>query len=118
MSTQQSQPRKWRDACRLGGIVLATVLCLLLTGDQAHAEDGTKQLKEVLENARLWIVGIAGVLVAVMVTIAGIRYLLGGGDPGETEKAKTALRAALIGLAIVLLAPAIVAIVKGILGVD
>lgn len=84
----------------------------------AFADEGdpTEELTTVLENARTWIVGIAGVLVAVMLTIAGIRYLLGGGNPSETEKAKTALQAAAIGFAIVILAPILVEILKGILG--
>lgn len=94
------------------------VLFLTAAVARADEDDPTKQLEKVLENARLWIVGIAGVLVAVMLTIAGVRYLLGGGDPGETEKAKTALRAAAVGFAIVVLAPILVAILQGILGVD
>ena len=75
----------------------------------------TEELESVLDGLRLWIVGIAGTVVAVMLTIAGVRYLLAS-DPGETEKAKTALRAAAIGFAIVLLAPIFVAILRGILG--
>ena len=75
----------------------------------------TEELESVLDGLRLWIVGIAGTVVAVMLTIAGVRYLLAS-DPGETEKAKTALRAAAIGFAIVLLAPIFVAIFRGILG--
>src|SRR5690606_20359763 len=94
----------WTQAA--AAMVCACVLVLLVPG---VALASTEQLIEVLNNLRNWIVGIAGTLVAVMLTIAGLRYLLAS-DPGETEKAKTALRAAAIGFAIVILAPAFVAI--------
>ncbi|MEU5874732.1 pilin [Glycomyces sp. NPDC047369] len=76
---------------------------------------GTEDIIRVLDNLRFWIVGIAGTLAAVMLTIAGLRYLLAS-DPGETEKAKTLLRGAAIGFAIVVLAVPLVEILKAILG--
>ena len=89
-------------------------IALLVFGFPDIASADTEELEGVLDGLRLWIVGIAGTIVAVMLTIAGVRYLLAS-DPGETEKAKTALRAAAIGFAIVLLAPIFVAILSGIL---
>jgi len=92
---------------------LAGVTVLVLATPGAAWAD-TVDIVAVLDNLRLWVVGIAGTVVAVMLTVAGLRYLLAS-DPAETEKAKTALRAAAIGFAIVLLAIPFVEILKGIL---
>lgn len=111
--------RIYRWAQRVSTVTTAAMVLLVVASTAVWADDDrhTDQLKSVLENVRLWIVGIAGVVVAVMLTVAGLRYLMAGGDPGETEKAKTAVRAAAIGFAIVVLAPVIVAILQGILKV-
>jgi len=101
---------------RIGTTVLLSLLFLLALSSPAFADAVTDEITKVLENIRLWIMGIAGVLVAVMLTIAGVRYIIGAGDPGETEKAKTALRGAAIGFGIIVLAPVLVEILKGILG--
>lgn len=96
--------------------LLATAVLTLLVPDIAWAQDDdpTEKIRAVLDNIRNWIVGIAAVLVVVMLTIAGVRYLLAN-DPSETERAKVALKAAAIGFAIILLAPFLVAILAEIL---
>ncbi|MEU6858482.1 pilin [Glycomyces sp. NPDC046736] len=88
------------------------VVLVFAVPDAAWAD--TEDIIRVLDNLRLWVVGIAATVVAVMLTIAGLRYLLSS-EPGETEKAKSALRGAAIGFAIVLLAIPLVEILKGIL---
>jgi Type IV secretion system pilin len=80
------------------------------------AADGTAKLDQVITNLRNWIVGILAALATLFLTIAGLRYLLAGGDPGEVERAKSALRSAAIGYALAILAPAIVEILKQVVG--
>jgi hypothetical protein len=48
--------------------------------------------------------------------IGGARYLAAGGDPGQIERAKGAIRAALGGYALALLAPVLAGIVRRIVG--
>ncbi|MFF0492898.1 pilin [Nocardia sp. NPDC004068] len=73
-------------------------------------------LGQVLDNLRTWLIGLLAALATVCLTVAGARYLIGGGDPGELEKAKTALRAACVGYALAMLAPVIVDVLKSIVG--
>ncbi|WP_338767925.1 pilin [Nocardia vulneris] len=73
-------------------------------------------LDEVLTNVRNWLIGILAGLATVCLTVAGARYLIGAGDPAETEKAKTAFRAACLGYALAMLAPVIVAVLKSLVG--
>ena len=88
----------------------------------AHAQDTAvvlaiaESVEQLLNNVRNWIVGILAGLATVFLTIGGVRYLMAGGDPGEVERAREALRAAAKGYALAALAPLIVEILKGIVG--
>ncbi|WP_307874527.1 hypothetical protein [Frankia nepalensis] len=73
-------------------------------------------LNTVLTNIRNWIMGILGLLGTVFLTLAGARYLISNGDPGEISKAKAALKNAAWGYGLAALAPVIVQILKGIVG--
>ncbi|MFQ6227157.1 pilin [Nocardia sp. NPDC002869] len=103
--------------------VCTTVALLVLTAGSASAVPPqtvvlavASSLDEVIDNARNWVMGILAGLATLCLTVAGARYLLGGGDPAETEKAKTAFRAACLGYALAVLAPVIVAVLKSIVG--
>ncbi len=73
-------------------------------------------ISQVLSNTTLWIIGILAGLATLFLTIGGVRYLMAGGDPGEVEKAKTALKSAAIGYALAILAPVIVTVLKSLVG--
>lgn len=93
-----------------GGVGVGVLVFATPTAALAETED----IIAVLDNLRLWIFGIAGTVVAVMLTVAGLRYLLAS-DPSETEKAKSGLRASAIGFAIVILAVPFVEVLRAIL---
>jgi hypothetical protein len=102
------------------------VVVLLLSASAAHAETthtlaaagaGLDQAKTVLDNVRNWVMGILAGLATVFLSIGGVRYVMGGGDPGEIEKAKTSFKAAGIGYGLAALAPLVVTVLQGIVGV-
>lgn len=62
-------------------------------------------LDQVIDNIRVWLVGLLAGLATLYLTIGGVRYLTAGGDPGQVEKAKSALRSAAIGYLLAALAP-------------
>lgn len=102
----------------IGWLVAAS---LLLTSSAARAETThvvalARTLDEVLSNIRNWIMGILAGFAIVLFSIAGLRYLMASGDPGEVEKAKGAFKAGLIGFGLAALAPLVVEILKGIVG--
>ncbi|RBO83134.1 MULTISPECIES: pilin [Nocardia] len=117
-----SAGRARRGPRRLAIAVAAVVVSVVAAGSASAAPPHTEvlaiasSLGEVIDNARNWLVGILAGLATLFLTIAGARYLLGGGDPSEIEKAKTAFRAACIGYALAMLAPVIVAVLKSIIG--
>ncbi|WP_455432209.1 pilin [Streptomyces violascens] len=70
----------------------------------------------VINNLRNWIVGLLAGLATLFLTFGGLRYLMAGGDPGEVEAAKRALKAAAIGYGLAVLAPVLVTVLQGIVG--
>lgn len=71
----------------------------------------------VLTNIRNWLMGVLALLATVFLTIGGVRYVLASGDPGEVEKAKQSFKSAGFGYALAALAPLVVTVLKGIVGV-
>ncbi|MBB5157418.1 hypothetical protein BJ970_004952 [Saccharopolyspora phatthalungensis] len=70
-----------------------------------------------MNNIRNWLMGILAGLATVFLTVGGVRYVMAGGEPGEVEKAKQAFKSAGIGYGLAALAPLVVTILRGIVGV-
>jgi hypothetical protein len=96
---------------RLAAVVLVAVALLVVLASPAYAAGGgTQTLSGLISNLTTWIVGILAGVATLFLTIGGLRYLTAGGDPGQVEKAKTALKSAAVGYALAILAPLIVSI--------
>ncbi|GLZ78336.1 hypothetical protein Afil01_31430 [Actinorhabdospora filicis] len=104
-------------------VLLAVPMVLALTGradaaladpppGYAESDEAQKTLLAVIANIRNVIVGLLAALATLLLTIAGVRYLMGGGDPGQAEKAKAGLRAAAVGYGLAILAPALAALLS------
>lgn len=106
---------------RLVVITELAVLVLLLSASAAHAETTqvlalAGSVDQVLTNIRNWVMGILAGLATVFLSIGGVRRVMGGGDPGEHEKAKECFKAAAIGYCLAALAPLVVSVLQGIVG--
>lgn len=75
----------------------------------------TASLSKVIANLRAWIMGILAAVATLYLVVGGVRYLVAGGDPGEVERAKSALKSALIGYGLAVLAPVLLTVLKNIL---
>ena len=89
---------------------------LVLAAPIAAEAAGPPTLSGVIDSLRLWVVGLLAGLATLFLTIGGIRYMTAGGDPGQIERAKSALRSAAIGYALAALSPVLVAILQSIVG--
>lgn len=127
----ETQKRRRRRSTAARVLWTASILVLLAVAAVSHAAPAFGQeaaaehvvvlaqaasVEAVLNNIRNWIVGILALLATVFLTIGGARYVWSGGDPGEVEKARSALRSAAFGYALALLAPLFVEVLKGIVG--
>ena len=96
--------------------LLAGGLAVVLASPAYAAGGGTQTLSGLISNLTTWIVGILAGVATLFLTIGGLRYLTAGGDPGQVEKAKTALKSAAVGYALAVLAPLIVSILASLVG--
>ncbi|MBB4934425.1 succinate dehydrogenase/fumarate reductase cytochrome b subunit [Lipingzhangella halophila] len=100
--------------------VVAMVLVLVVGDSPALAqsvdESGVEELVDVVGRIRTVIVALAAALATLFATIAGIRWLLAGGDPSEIDRAKRALVGAAIGYGIAILATVLMGILEYIVG--
>ncbi|MEH1166448.1 pilin [Micromonospora sp. CPCC 205539] len=102
-------------------IAVTVVFLATVTGaDPVYAAEphhlAANSLPVVISNITSWIVGILIGVATLFLTIGGLRYLAAGGDPTEVEKAKSALKSALIGYALAVLAPILLAVVQSWVG--
>lgn len=107
-------------AVHVGGAVLlgaaVVVLVLAIGSRSAHAAVpgsvlAAESIEAVANNIRNWLVGILMAVATLFLSVGGLRYMAANGDPGEVEKAKLAIRSALLGYSLALLAPLLVTIV-------
>ena len=91
-------------------VVLAVGLLVVFAPPAFAATGSAPSLTSVIDNLRNWLVGILAAVATLFLTVGGLRYLTAGGDPGQVEKAKTALKSAAIGYALAALAPLLVSI--------
>jgi len=96
--------------------LLAGALVVVVASPAYAAGGGTQTLSGLVSNLTTWIVGILAGVATLFLTIGGLRYLTAGGDPGQVEKAKTALKSAAVGYALAVLAPLIVSILASLVG--
>ncbi|GAA5141792.1 pilin [Pseudonocardia adelaidensis] len=120
-------PTLARSRSRIPAFALAALLVVALlfaASAPAAAHEGgagmvlaqAQSVDQVLTNIRNWLMGILAGLATVMATIGGIRYTMADGDPGEVQRAKTAFRNAGIGFALAALAPLLVTVLQGVVG--
>ncbi|RKF23647.1 pilin [Micromonospora globbae] len=117
LRTQRLVRLALRVAVPLGGVGLSLALPAA-----AHADpDGAvylaaNSLPVVIDNLRLWLVGILAAVATLFLVLAGVYWATAGGDPAQVERAKSALRNALVGYGLAVLAPVLLQIVQGIVG--
>jgi hypothetical protein len=102
--------------------LLTAIVTAMAVSVPAYAADSqilaANSLPVIVSNITKWIVGLLIGVATLFLTIGGLRYLAAGGDPSEVEKAKSALKSALIGYALAILAPVLLAVVKGWIGAE
>jgi hypothetical protein len=101
-------------------LVAASTSAVVAGAGPAYAAEpqilAANDLPTIITNITTWIIGLLIGVATLFLTIGGIRYLAAGGDPTEVEKAKSALKSALVGYALAVLAPVLLNVVKGWIG--
>lgn len=132
MSTTHSRNRghgPGRAVRRTAAVAAMTVLAVVLlsvVADPAPAWAAdtapvtilaqAESVDQLLTNIRTWLIGILAGLATVFATIGGVRYMMANGELGELDKARVAFRSAGIGYALAALAPLMVTVLQGLVG--
>ncbi len=111
-------------AARLGRVAVstATVVLILASPAVAHADPGApailaaNSLPQVVANLQTWLMGILAAVATLFLVLAGVYWATAGGDPAQVDKAKGALKNALVGYGLAVLAPVLLQVVQGIVG--
>jgi hypothetical protein len=113
-----------RRAGRAGVHILTVVLILSVpaaafaapAADAPVIEAAAKSLPAVIASLQTWIIGILAAVATLFLVLAGVYWTTAGGDPSQVDKAKGALRNALVGYGLAVLAPVLLGVVKDIVG--
>ena len=97
----------------LSAVLVAPVSVLAATGRGVDSKFGMgsnqgaggskASVAEIIAVVVKFLLGLVGALSVLVIVIAGIMYIISGGDEGKVDKAKSWITYALIGLAIALL---------------
>jgi hypothetical protein len=102
-------------------VALLTLMLVTVTAEpgwaQPPAPPPPASLEQVINNLRLWIMGVIAAIATLFLVVGGLRYITAGGDPSEIERAKGNLKSALLGYALAVLAPILLSILQSILGI-
>ena len=101
--------RRGRTVVATGG--MAVLLAILLAVPAYAVSD----LNTVIDSVRNWVAGLLVALATLFLTIGGARYLTANGNPRAVEEGKAAIKSAMIGYALALLAPMLVSILQKVL---
>ncbi|MEW2427812.1 pilin [Micromonospora sp. NPDC047644] len=106
-----------RAAVPLVGVGLSLAVPAAAYADPSAAVYLTaNSLPVVIANLQAWVMGILAAVATLFLVLAGVYWATAGGDPSQVEKAKLALRNALLGYGLAVLAPILLQVVRGIVG--
>ncbi|MEI6649937.1 MAG: pilin [Candidatus Moraniibacteriota bacterium] len=92
-------------SCSDGKTVLMSGVCVPTSSATGLSD---REPGPVIATVIYWLMGILGILAILLFVVAGIQYLLAGGDEKKTESAKNMMQYAATGVAVGLLAYMIV----------
>ena len=102
--------------------VAAQVALFLSVPAAAFADTGepvylaVNSLPVVIGNLQTWLMGILAAVATLFLVLAGVYWATAGGDPAQVDRAKGALKNALVGYGLAVLAPVLLQVVQGIVG--
>ena len=110
-----------RALCATAALTVASA-AVIVVPSAAYADPGTpvilaaNDLPTVITNLQTWVMGILAAVATLFLVLAGVYWATAGGDPAQVDKAKGALKNALVGYGLAVLAPILLEVVKGIVG--
>ncbi len=118
-NTSQISMRKHKQKLQAIAVLFLLFVPIVVTGGVTIPNPiGYDTFGELIHAIVSFIRNVALMLAPIIFIIAGLMYYFAGGDPDKAKNATNMIKWTLIGLAIILVANGITAVVSDIMGVD
>ncbi|RLK23807.1 hypothetical protein DER29_1684 [Micromonospora sp. M71_S20] len=97
-------------------MVLAASTAAYAAAPDKPVTPAPNDLPTVIFNLQTWVMGILAAVATLFLVLAGVYWATAAGDPTQVDKAKGALKNALAGYGLAVLAPVLLQVVRGIVG--
>jgi Type IV secretion system pilin len=99
---------------RLIAVCVAIAVIVVVGTSTAYA---IADLSSVIDGVRNWATGLLAGLATLFLLVGGIRYMVAAGNRREMERGKEAMKSAAVGYVLAALAPLLVQILRGLVGI-
>ncbi len=99
---------------RLAVGAIAVTLLAIVGASPVYA---VNDLSTVIDGVRNWATGLLAGLATLFLIVGGIRYMVAAGNRREMERGKEAMKSAAVGYVLAALAPLLVQILRGLVGI-
>ena len=86
------------------------------SGRAPSVDDGFNYLATMLNKGMYWLATFAFLIAGVMIIVAGIKFMIAGGDEEKRKNARNTLIFSIIGVVVVILAQNFVMVIKNFFG--
>ncbi len=118
-TTLQIFMKKYRKELQITAVLFILLVPVVVTGQITIPNPiGYDTFGELIHAIVSFIRNVALMLAPIIFIIAGLMYYFAGGNPEKAKQATDLIKWALVGLAIILVANGITAVIKDIMGVD
>ena len=84
--------------------------------NQNIIDDGFNYAALILNKGMYWLATFAFLIAAIMIIVAGIKFMIAGGDEDRRKNARNTLVYSLVGVVVVILAQNFVTVIKNFFG--
>jgi chromate transport protein ChrA len=94
--------------------VAATVVLAVATSTPGYA---ASDLATVIDGVRNWAAGLLAGLATLFLLVGSVRYMAAAGNRREMERGKEAMKSAVVGYVLALMAPLLIQLLRQIVGI-
>ena len=95
---------------------MATTAVLLISVAPAPTY-AASDLSQVIDSVRNWVAGLLAGLATLFLMVGGLRYLVAAGNRREMERGKEAMKSAVVGYVLAVMAPLLIDLLRRMVGI-
>ncbi len=93
---------------------LTATVCVLVASGTTYA---VSDLSQVIDSVRNWVSGLLAGLATLFLMVGGLRYLVAAGNRREMERGKEAMKSAVVGYVLAVMAPLLIDLLRRMVGI-